>query len=77
MRHSEYDCARYGNDARWALAREIRTARNVARAMNRRANEITGPGLDWRLANAYRAEARSYYATLIALRNVSRTLRGV
>jgi hypothetical protein len=75
MRHSEYDCARYGNDARWALAREIRMARNVHRTMLAKAIEIDAA--DWRLAVAYRHEAAGWLHALHSLRAVSRTLRGV
>jgi hypothetical protein len=62
-------------EARWALANEIRMARNVNRAMLRRANDLEPS--DWRLAAAYRHEAIGHQHVIEALRRVSRALRGI
>jgi len=62
-------------NTRWALAGEIRMARNVSRAMRARAAEMEVT--DWRLARAYQHEATGWLHALHSLRSVSRTLRGV
>lgn len=61
-------------NTRWALAGEIRMARNVYRAMRAKAAEKEAT--DWRLARAYQHEATGWLHALHSLRTVSRTLRG-
>jgi hypothetical protein len=62
-------------NTRWALASEIRMARNIHRSMLVKAAELEST--DWRLARAYHHEATGWLHALHSLRSVSRTLRGV